>query len=55
MMKKSVEDLYKELENKSKNKYIKKEDLIKTLEDFMIRKEDTQREVACQVSTFTVR
>ena len=40
MMKKSVEDLYKELENKSKNKYIKKEDLIKTLEDFMIRKED---------------
>ena len=40
MMKKNVEDLYKELENKSKNKYIKKEDLIKTLEDFMIRKED---------------
>ena len=40
MMKKTVEDLYKELENKSKNKYIKKEDLIKTLEDFMIRKED---------------
>ena len=27
------------MDNKSKNKYIKKEDLIKTLEDFMIRKE----------------
>ena len=40
MMKKNVEDLYKELENKSQNKYIKKEDLIKTLEDFMIRKAD---------------
>ena len=40
MTKKTVEDLYKEMDNKSKNKLIKKEDLIKTLEDFMIRKED---------------
>ena len=36
MTKKTVEDLYKELDNKSKNKYIQKEDLIKTLQDFMI-------------------
>ncbi len=40
MTKKTVEDLYKALEEKSENKFIKKEDLIKTLEDFMIRKED---------------
>ena len=40
MTKKTVEDLYKELDKKSKNKLIQKEDLIKTLEDFMIRKED---------------
>ena len=40
MTKKTVEDLYKELDKKSKNKFIKKEDLVKTLEDFMIRKED---------------
>ena len=40
MMKKTVEDLYKELEKKSKNKFINKEDLIKILEDFMIRKQD---------------
>jgi hypothetical protein len=42
MTKKTVEDLYKELDNKSKNKYIQKEDLIKTLQDFMIRKEDIE-------------
>ena len=40
MTKKTVEDLYKELDKKSINKFIKKEDLVKTLEDFMIRKED---------------
>ena len=40
MTKKTVEDLYKEMEQKSQNKLINKENLIKTLEDFMIRKED---------------
>ena len=40
MTKKTVEDLYKEMDKKSENKFIKKEDLIKILEDFMIRKED---------------
>ena len=42
IIKKTVEDLYKEMEQKSKNKLINKEDLIKTLEDFMIRKQDIE-------------
>ena len=40
MIKKSVEDLYKMMEEKSRNKLINKEDLIKIFEDILIRKED---------------